>query len=453
MKKLFLILLPLVIMAVVSCRHESGYDGVSVPDLQRKWTTVVYMGADNDLEGVALDDLAEMEAASLFLEHSGHTVLALLDRSAGYTASSGDWSDTRLFLMEDGLSCTQIDCPELGLSIESSTELNMASSETLKSLLSFARSSYPAEHYALIIWGHGCGWRGYTIDEQSDAVMSLPALHEAVSGAGIPLSVIGFDCCYGAMLETAYELRNDAEILVATERDEPAAGWNYTYLFQALAEAASASESPEAGCSQAEMYARSAVSAFGRQYAFSEGVSLTALSLEKAESVFDAFEAFSRLCAGCITTRSASVYFATQILPQASTFLTGEYPAYSFVDIAELADCFQEGCIPDCSTACMEAAAEAAETLLGKLNEAVVVSFTGGSGAERGLSGKPMLAVYHATVEQGGVIMPDYPQLYIRGSGVAGQSAFVRDSTGWVPQHLVSQSISLLDTLYRKPLP
>lgn len=444
------------VLLLFSCSHDAGYGGTSVDGYGGRWTTVVYMAADNDLEGDAVDDVREMLAGAAGLEKAGQTVLILLDRSAGYSTAAGNWSDTRLFKLKpaagqtsEDFSFVQIDCPPLGLSRRTLTELDMSASDTLKSVLRFAQQEYSAAHYALVMWGHGCGWRGYAVDDASDGIMMLPSLHEAVSGLETPLSVIAFDCCYGAMLETAYELRNDAQFLVATERDEPAAGWNYTYFLQNLAQKA---EGAAAGFS-GDWYARCAVNAYGRQYADTRNSSITAVRLQTVEDVFSSFDAFSRECAAAVTTREAAIAFSSDILGETSAFLTGEYPAYRFADVDSLASVFLEKGLPQGDAVHVAAVSVQAGLLRETLKQATLVSFSGGDGFQEGLSEKPLLAVYVSTVRTGGVVETDYPQFYIRGSGTGSQCSFVRDSTGWVPQHLVSQSTSLLDHLYRMPLP
>ena len=444
-----------VIMFLQSCTPETPYTGNTVPEYVRKWTTVVYMAADNDLEGAALADLREMLSAAAPLKQAGFTFLALLDRSAGYDTAAGNWSDTRLFeigpgdFAADDFSDIRLECKNLGLADDRETELNMAAPETLNAILSYAMKQFPAEHYALILWGHGSGWRGYSIDEESNAVMSLPQLHAALTHLESPLSVIAFDCCYGAMLETAYELRDDADFLIATERDEPAAGWNYSFFLENLATSADSCT----GETGAETYARLAVEAFGKQYADEQNASITAIALKEMADAVTAFEKFSAACAACLTTRSAALFFTTEILGGTKTFLTGEYPAYSFVDAGSLAECFLAKGIPSVSPSLLETAYSAAEALLKTLSKATVAGFAGGAVSECSMNPQSMIAVYLATIRAGGVVEADYPQLYVRGSGVGGQCMFVRDSMGWVPQHAVIESTSLLDHLYRMPLP
>ena len=45
--------------------------------------------------------------------------------------------------------------------------------------------------------------------------MSLPSFGQAVSGKGV--SLIAFDTCFAALLEVAYQIRNDAALFVGSE--------------------------------------------------------------------------------------------------------------------------------------------------------------------------------------------------------------------------------------------
>ena len=128
-------------------------------DKNRKWTVLVYMAADNNLESEAITDLNEMEVSAL---DANVTVLALVDRAQGFDATNGDWTDTRLYkIIQDNqvnktlIASERLDCPELGLSASESSELDMSNPATLSGFLSYARRKFPAENFALILWGHG----------------------------------------------------------------------------------------------------------------------------------------------------------------------------------------------------------------------------------------------------------------------------------------------------------
>ena len=58
----------------------------------------------------------------------------------------------------------------------------MGNYNVLKNLINFAKSEYEAEQYALIIWGHGTGWRysalpeGYSFRIALSNAETLPAV-------------------------------------------------------------------------------------------------------------------------------------------------------------------------------------------------------------------------------------------------------------------------------------
>ena len=64
---------------------------------QPEWTVLVYVAGDNNLEGAAIDDVNEMEAVRL---PSDLQVGVLVDRSPGYDTSNGNWTDTRVGVIQ-----------------------------------------------------------------------------------------------------------------------------------------------------------------------------------------------------------------------------------------------------------------------------------------------------------------------------------------------------------------
>ncbi len=197
---------------------------------------LVYMAADNNLDSYGLSDWQEMEAAGVDAA-DWLRVLVLIDRH-----SSGGWSDSRLYEVHSG-SSTELDGPHLGISAGGSAEeLDMADPATLSAFLQDARDITGADwsHY-LVVWNHGGGWRGESMtddpntvlkevchDESSDDYLLTAELQSAVAGHG--LALIGFDACLEGMAEVAYELRNDAQVMIGSEENEPGDGWEYTGL-------------------------------------------------------------------------------------------------------------------------------------------------------------------------------------------------------------------------------
>ena len=178
MKRTLLISLVFALSLMInSCSDEAVHSGLKdltpLPQpepVPSKLTLMVYMAADNDLEAYALSNLKDMEKAVT----QGVNVLVLLDRAEGYDETYGNWTDTRLFEVYhdegsgsgSGLKSKRIACPALGLSASENTELDMANPSVLKGFIEFCKGSYAAENYALVIWGHGSGWKAFAIDEE-----------------------------------------------------------------------------------------------------------------------------------------------------------------------------------------------------------------------------------------------------------------------------------------------
>ncbi|MBN2498514.1 MAG: hypothetical protein JXR96_28240, partial [Deltaproteobacteria bacterium] len=204
---------------------------------------LVYLAADNDLDSFGMDDWDEMEAARVD-DADWLRVFVFIDR---YSSSS--WSDTRLYEVHNN-SSTELDAPHLGLQTGSHEERNTGDPNTLRNFILDVKDIAGSASYYLIIWNHGDGWRSappedrpvktVAVDMSSgDDWLTTSELQSAVAGQGLQL--IGFDACLEGMVEVAYELRNDALVMVASEEMEPGEGWAYTSLLSQFKNAASPS--------------------------------------------------------------------------------------------------------------------------------------------------------------------------------------------------------------------
>ncbi|MBN2353072.1 MAG: DUF1080 domain-containing protein [Spirochaetales bacterium] len=196
---------------------------------------MAYVDGDNNLDPYAVDDVNEMEAVSL--AGTGIKIIALVDRL------SGDWTNTRLYEINHdpaGYNSTLVSTrlSGMGLTATGNEELNMGSQTTLSDFIDFCKANYPADNYALVLWNHGGGWRNRSLAATLKAVcwddtnggdsLYMSEVRGATAGKG--LSLIGFDACLMGMIEVAYELRDNARIMVASEETEPGDGWDYVAL-------------------------------------------------------------------------------------------------------------------------------------------------------------------------------------------------------------------------------
>jgi hypothetical protein len=163
------------------------------PD-RAKWTVMVYMSADNDLEGYVIPDI-ETELAPTG-SSADVQVVALVDRGPGYDTSYGDWQTTKLFHVTQGMTAASKNA------VADWGERDMADPRTLTEFVTWARSAYPADHYALYFWGHGWNWRpGYVMrDETDDDTLEMEELKSALPSLGF-IDMVAYDGCNMAAVE------------------------------------------------------------------------------------------------------------------------------------------------------------------------------------------------------------------------------------------------------------
>lgn len=410
---------------------ESGPE--SEPQTERaKLTLMVYMAADNDLESYALSNLKDMEKAV----YEKMNVLVLLDRAEGYDQTDGDWTDTRLFeVMHDqgngaALVSRRLDCAPLGLTVNSAVELDMANPSVLKKFIEFGREEYEAECYALVIWGHGTGWRycaeilgqgiggsavrsgnrAVAIDDKTGTYMSVKELGGAVRNQD--LSVIGFDTCFGGVIENVYELKDCADYTVACPGVTPGGGWDYKAFLETLS--AGSLSKLEAAKAMAQ----------------SASVQTTVFRNEGIAALFTAFEVFCEELAAGITDAQERTSVFNALFTSRSYSYT-QYPCDMYLDVGAMADLY-------CGSGTPAALKTAALGLKSALNGAVAGS--GGNTA-------PKIGVHFIPLSASHTAAASHSQDYIKDDARTDQCAFIKQSRWWCPT-VNGNSGSLLDKLF-----
>jgi len=426
---------------------QSNTDTQGVP-AGRKWTIMIYMAADNDLEAAAIADFNELEAVAL--NGTPITILVLLDRNPGYDKTNGDWSDTRVFEIKTdpkGLTPTiispRINCPELGLTVNTETDLNTADPLVLSSFIDFAKREYKADRYALFIWGHGTGWRGgvqnnvlpmpykaIAIDDTRNQYMSLPSFGKAVAGKG--LSLIAFDTCYAALLEVVYQIKNDAELFVGSVGAIPSTGWDYTTLFTDFLKKPNLS---------VDNLGDSIQNQFSMQYSGLDYATISQIKLSQVDNLFTSFNNFAGTVATAITTAGVRTIVLKKILDDVESYYFTTFPSDLFIDIYDFSNkiaAIRTSITTDPSW--QNTILSTASTLDAALTSAVKSSW-----AKNGTTNK--LGIYVIPLQNVGVPDSSHDLAYIRNSMHMDKSAFVNNSQNWVP-NITPQSNSLLDKLF-----
>jgi len=191
------------------------------------WTVMVYMDGDNDLESyIARDFISELAALG---SSANVQVVALADRTPGYDKSAGDWTGTLLFHVKQGMTAV----PENA--VADWGERNMGDPQTLIDFLAWAKTAYPARHYALMLWDHGGMWRpdGTMWDDTSADGLDQDEIAAAMSATG-PVDVVGYDACQSSTIEVAATWRPYCQAIAASEETIGMTGIEYDLVIAAL---------------------------------------------------------------------------------------------------------------------------------------------------------------------------------------------------------------------------
>ncbi len=107
-----------------------------------------------------------------------------------------------------------------GFTLEETLPLaSMASPETLTDFIRWGTANYPANKYALVLWGHGGGSKtGLFVDDlYNGEVLYLNELGNALRDSGTHFEALVFDACMMANLETAAAVQDSANWMIASE--------------------------------------------------------------------------------------------------------------------------------------------------------------------------------------------------------------------------------------------
>ena len=222
-----------------------------------EWTVMVYVNAKNDLEYFGLADLNEMEAAgstdrvAVVVEFGILGIDNNTDRNLQFQRGS-----KTIYVTRDADANT-ITSPV----IYNSNTADMGSEAHLLRFIKRGLRQYPARKVAVVLWNHGAGRLGIASDDVTGNEMSIDrlgfALNQAAKTLGRKLDVFAMDACLMQMASVAYEFRNAADVIVASEEVISGPGYPYTPILNRLA------ANPGMG---AEELGRVIVDSFGASY-------------------------------------------------------------------------------------------------------------------------------------------------------------------------------------------
>jgi hypothetical protein len=190
---------------------------------EKCWTVGMYWAGDNDLDGFT-ETFFDMWAESL-VNRAEIGLAVFADR------------------LDSGATISTL--PETGWVVEEDLgEVNSSSPSVLADFIDYFMSSEElrAQHYMLIVQSHGLGYLGLCVDESEPGRpwMSIDglgrALDMATEACGRELDIVDLDACSLGTVEVAYELREKASYLVASQLAVPFDGLNYRALLRGLSD-------------------------------------------------------------------------------------------------------------------------------------------------------------------------------------------------------------------------
>jgi hypothetical protein len=197
--------LAILTVTIPGCSDSSDSPVGPEPLSRKPWTWVVYDQSDYEN---AYDILADTEREDV------HTL--------GFPkqVSSGDNLNVIVLVdrEDEPAWILRIDESHGMDTVRSLGEVNMSAMETLRYIVSYAKEDYPAERYILSLYGHGGGWMGACGDlTGNNDVLTLGEMRDALSQAGgVDLALLNTPCLMGSF-EAAYNLRDQADVYVASE--------------------------------------------------------------------------------------------------------------------------------------------------------------------------------------------------------------------------------------------
>lgn len=220
-------LLPLIstVLLFAAC-SKSENDEPLDPMAQR--TVMVYMSGDNDLSAYAQDDINEMKAAANQIPNRNN-LLVFVDRKSG---------KEKPFIAK----ITNNQNQPVDTLYKFTSDFYASDPEQFTAVLQRMTTLAPAHEYALVLWGHACGWavstdtiaqtrsasrvprRAYGLDDYK--WMNITQMAKALKS--LPkMKYIFADCCNMMCAEVAYELRDATEYLIGSPAEIPGNGAPY----------------------------------------------------------------------------------------------------------------------------------------------------------------------------------------------------------------------------------
>ena len=268
-----------------------------IPATQKEWTVMFYAAGDNDLESYILNNVIQLQKAG---STSQVNIVAETDwyHHDGTSTTLTTGEGVGRWYIEKSSSTTSLTSKLVG----TLQEINTGSAASVKDFVLWAVQNYPAKHYMLVMSSHGGGWKNspplkarglgqdYTSDTTKQLLITLPdfktILPDIKSTLGKKIDIIACDACLNGMVEVAYQFKDYADYLVASEEIVP--GYGFPWDTIAISLVADPTRSPRD-------VTIDIVNKYYTSYNQQTNTTIAAIDLSKIDAVASQFKTFAAL--------------------------------------------------------------------------------------------------------------------------------------------------------------
>jgi hypothetical protein len=233
--------------------------------------------------------------------------------------------------------------------------------KVLFDFISWSVENFPADHYMLVLSGHGGGAieQEFLFDETSKGRMTIAQLGNVLGkvhgrlknkkGEQLEIDIVGMDSCLMSMAEVAHQLRGSVKFMISSESFGPQAGWPYGRIIERLNERLAAGDADISPKDLGLITIDEHVD-FYTDYAAADGLSvdISMMDVERAEDLTKAVHDFAEVLKAEL---AHGRNLKTRKDPEPSDFLdqivlahweAQSYNGEVYVDLRDFCDCLKQ---------------------------------------------------------------------------------------------------------------
>jgi Clostripain family len=208
------------------------------PATKTSWTIMLYIAADSLLANFAVESLKQLSKSASTAPGHDDQASVVVAAQFSIDAPGGQTIKRYIFNESSGEGGNLGD----GTQDPLNAPANMSEQQALTSFLKWVYNNptcNQSEHYALILWSHGPELflqppPGDPTGDPASLYLTPQELREALTLYKPPtrprLDIVGFDACSMSMFEMAYEIRDLADYMVASQEEVPDPSFPYDQL-------------------------------------------------------------------------------------------------------------------------------------------------------------------------------------------------------------------------------